>query len=563
MPKLNRILNKILNWISESASNLILTSAIFFILGIAVASVFIKNHFDNFYFFVAVCFLAVVLIWFWQAPSQKTRANSSLQKWARFFFFCLLFLTLGVWRFDFSLPDFGVNQIKDYNGQLVEFIGAVSDEPDKRNGHYKLTIKAQEFEIEPLTRSARSGSNYSLSEATPVQQGERSRRVGGKVLLRAPLYPEYKYGDKLAVACEIQAPQKFDNFDYAAYLSRYGIYSVCNFPQEIKFLKSGEKSWFYGPIFSLKNKLADIGGKIFPEPHASFLAALIYGARQGIPDDLTEQFNRVSLTHIIAISGHNISLVVGILLPIFTLMFLPRKWAFPFVILGVVFFVIFTGASASVVRAGIMGIIAALANNTSRQSQSGRILIFVAFLMLAFNPKLLFFDRGFSLSFAATAGLIYLVPIIKNYFKWWKRGMYFRRIVEETSSATIATLPLVIYYFDRISTVSIFANIFVLPIIPMIMLFGFAALLGGLLWQFLGFILAVVPWLLINYIFKVTEFFASFKLSSIDLGRVPWIVPAILYGVLIGWMIWAKRPKKEVVKLDKEAEEYEIIADNH
>jgi len=181
--------------------------------------------------------------------------------------------------------------------------------------------------------------------------------------------------------------------------------------------------------------------------------------------------------------------------------------------------------------------------------------------MLLFNPKLLFFDRGFSLSFAATAGLIYLVPILKRYFWWWKQWVYFRKIIEETIAATIATLPLVIYYFDRISTISILANVFVLPVIPAVMLFGFVSLAAGLIWQSLGAVLAVIPWILITYIFKITEFFASFRLASIDLGKIPWIVPVVFYGFLIGWIVWSKRTRKEVVKVDKEVEEYEIIED--
>jgi competence protein ComEC len=521
---LKQTLNKFPTWSTESASNLILTSAVFFILGISAASVFVSRHFEDFYFFLLSVFGFLLLILFWQ------------KKRARLIFFCFLFLIFGLWRYNFSLPNFQTNEIKNYNGQTVDFAGMVSDEPDKRSDHIKLTVKVEEA---------------------------GGKKVGGLVLLKAPLYPEYKYGDKLQVSCKIKAPEKFDDFDYAAYLSRYGIYSVCNFPKEIHLVQSGQGNGFYKVVYSLKNKLADIGGKILPEPQASFLAALLYGARQGIPEDLTEQFNRVSLTHIIAISGYNISLVVGILLPFFTLFFLPRKWAFPFVILGVVFFVIFAGASASVVRAGIMGVIAVLANNTSRAPQSGRILAVVAFLMLVFNPKLLFFDRGFSLSFAATAGLICLVPIVKNYFSWWKKGVGFRKIFEESLSATLFTLPLTIYFFDRLSFVSLAANLFVLPIIPMIMLFGFIALVGGLVWQGLGFVLAAVPWVLINYVFKITEFFASFKFSSIDFGKVPWAVPVILYGVLFAWMAWVKRPKREVVKVDEEVGEYEIIEEIH
>lgn len=521
--KFNGMLKKIFIWTNESVSNLILTSMVFFILGISIASVFLKNHLENFYFFAVVCFLAAVLVLFWQKAPLKL------------IFLCLLFLTLGIWRFNFGLPDFKITEIKNYNNQAISFIGKILSEPDKRNDHFKLTLDVL---------------------------GVNNEKVRGKILIRTPLYPEYQYGDTLEISCKIKAPEIFNGFDYPAYLSRYGIYSVCNFPQEIKLLKSGDGGWFYGPIFSLKNKLAEVGGKILPEPQASFLAALLYGARQGIPEDLAEQFNRVSLTHIIAISGYNISLVVGILLPFFTLIFIPRRFAFPLIVLGVIFFVIFTGASASVVRAGIMGIIAVLANNASRASQSGRILAIVASLMLALNPKLLFFDRGFTLSFAATAGLIYVAPALKNYFLWWKQGVHFRQLATETLSATLATLPLTIYFFDRFSVVSLAANLFVLPIIPMIMLVGFISLIGGLVWSGFGMILAAVPWVLINYVFKITEFFASFKFSSIDFGKVPWVVPVILYGVLAGWMIWAERPKKEVTKVDKEVGEYEIIEDN-
>ncbi len=558
--EVRKFLGKFLNRSAASAPDMILASAAFFILGISVASVFLKNYFENFYFYLLSVFCFLLLILFCR------------KKLIRLIFLCFLFLILGVWRFNYSLPSGGsLEHIRNYNGQTIELVGVVSDEPDKGSDHYKLTLKVNSLQNYKLTTNSTKESedlNFCGIRRDFVGSytncpDDTSGHVQGLVLLKAPLYPEYKYGDKLKVTCKIAAPQKFASpageFDYAAYLARYDIYSVCNFPKEIKLIASGQGNRFYSAVYVLKNKFSEIGGKILPEPHASFLAALVYGARQGIPEDLTEQFNRTALTHIIAISGYNISLVVAILFPIFTFMFLPRRWAFPFVVLGIVFFVIFAGVSASVARAGIMGIIAAMANNTSRMSQSGRILVFVGFLMLFLNPKLLFFDRGFSLSFVATAGLIYLAPIVKNYFLWWKKGFYFRKIVEETLSATAATLPLTIYYFDRISLVSLLANLLVLPMIPLVMLFGFIALVGGLVWQSLGFVLAVIPWILINYIFKIIDFLASFRLSSVDLGNVPWFAPVILYGVLVGWMIWVKRPKREVVKVDKEVEEYEII----
>ena len=129
------------------------------------------------------------------------------------------------------------------------------------------------------------------------------------------------------------------------------------------------------------------------------MAGLLYGERSGLPLELADNFSRTGVSHIIAVSGYNISIVALALMSLFINLGLARPRAFWLVVAGIILFVIFTGAGASVVRAGIMGLIVLLAGQLGRLSRIGNVLIFTAALMLLFNPYVLIWDAGFQLSF--------------------------------------------------------------------------------------------------------------------------------------------------------------------
>jgi competence protein ComEC len=484
-----------------SKSKIFFFACLFSILGVAAASYLSLPLWAAFAILVVGCgFL------FFGWPHQKTFIILGLAG---------IFLFLGMIRFAASTPMADKNQISFYNGGEKNFVGIVASEPDTRDNGVKLKVKSERLEIDGGWREIR-----------------------GNILVNARLYPAYHYGDELEIKCKLQKPEPVEDFAYDKYLAKENIYSLCYWP-EIKFLKSGEGNKIVAGILRVKEKLVATVNRILPEPQAAFLGGLLYGAKRGIPADLTEKFNITGTTHIVAISGYNITILAVLLLQITKNLGLGRKKSFWIASGGILFFVILTGAQASVVRAAVMGLLVLLATHVGRISKITNALLFAAAAMLIFNPKILAFDVGFQLSFAATIGLVYLSPIFEKYFEKFPSVFGAKETFTTTMSAIVLTLPLILYNFGRISFIAPLANIFILPMIPLAMALGSVAVLGGLIYFGLGQVIGWFAWLVLSYIIKAVEILAAVPWASGEAGKIHWIFLIIFY-LLISWFIWWK-----------------------
>lgn len=497
-----------------SKSKIFFYSCLFFILGVGVASYLPLPLPAAFGVFLAGCgFL------FFGWPGKKKIIIAGLGG---------IFLFLGMLRYEAGVISWDESQISFYNGQEATFTGVVAAEPDARDAGVKLKIKSGRLLI-----------------------GEEWREVGGNVLVNAKLYPDYKYGDELEIKCELQKPEPVNEFAYDKYLAKENIYSLCYWP-EIKLLSSGKENWFVAGIFIVKEKLVFTVNRILPEPQAAFLGGLLYGARRGIPEDLMEKFNITGTTHIIAISGYNITILAALLMKITKAIGIARKKSFWISLFGIFFFVILTGASASVVRAAIMGCLILLASQAGRVSKITNALVFAAAAMLFLNPKILAFDVGFQLSFAATTGLILFSPILEKRLSKAPSLFGIKESLTTTLSAIIMTLPLILYNFGRISLIAPIANLLILPVIPFTMALGFVAVLGGLVHIGFGQVLSWLAWFFLSYIIKAAELLAKIPFAAFDVGQMHWVMVISVY-LIIGGFIWRQRKKLKIEELKTNA----------
>lgn len=415
-----------------------------------------------------------------------------------FFFF---FFLLGIGRVlstQAALPD-----ISEHS---TSFRGIIASEIDQRLDHTKITVT--------------------------------SNAIPGRILINAPLYPEYHYGDELAVECILQRPEPIDDFRYDRYLELSGTYWTCS-NANIQYLGSGHGFFLKGYLLTWKTIFLSQINKIIHEPQASFLAGLLLGVRRGFTQDLLDNFQRTGTTHILAISGYNITLIITLLLNMFIGFGLKRQYAFWFIIIGVVTFIFVTGASASVVRAGIMGIFVLLARQWGRLSSIRQVLLGTAVLMVAYKPQTLVYDAGFQLSFASTLGLIYLSPHLERYVHFFPESFGLRENSSSTLAAIFSTLPLSLFQFHGISFSAFFTNLLVLPLVPLAMGVGFFAVVLSFFSLSYGRIFAWMPWLILEYIIRVLSFFSKFRWSYISTYFIPWQWMAAVY-VFFCWWIWVK-----------------------
>ena len=432
----------------------------------------------------------------------------------RFFKFVLLALMgflLGFGRWFLGIHDPSPSDIDSQNGQMVEFI-AIVDEVDIRRDRAKYTLSLEE-------------------------------KWTGQVLITLPKFPQLAYGDRVKVYGELQAPGEFDGFNYGDYLSRFQVYSVMYHPH-VEVLESGQGHWFWHGMSVAQNAFLQQINSLFPEPHASFEAGLLVGARKGIPDELIEKFNITGLTHIIAISGYNITIIIVFVM--WMLKRLPRRVSFVVAIGSIILFTLFVGASPAVVRASIMGILGLIALNYGRQNNIHLTIFWSAALMVLWNPKVLVYDVGFQLSFAAVMGLVYVAPHFETWAQKLPEAFGIRESIVLTLAAQVTALPIIVYNFERLSLIAPISNLLVAFAIPPAMMFGFVAVLISFVFKPLALVFAYVAWGILTYIIKIIEWTALVPYASVDLpGMTVWMMLGY-YGVL-GLLLWVFRTRLEPI----------------
>lgn len=303
--------------------------------------------------------------------------------------------------------------------------------------------------------------------------GSTQRFSLARVKITTWRYPEYHYGDRLAIT---------------GIVKNNGL----EFP-EIEREEGSSKREVLFWIFQFRRKIEGIYRQTLPEPQASLLSGIVLGSKSGVPYDFYQNLRQTGTLHVVVASGMNVTIVAGTLVS-FLVLFFSRRVAVWLAFLGIWFYVLLAGAEAPVVRAGIMGTLAFLAQGLGRQQDAWRGLGLAAGLLLFINPQNLF-DLGFQLSFVATGGILLFGSQISRYLQRLPRQI--RYDIAQTLGAQIATLPIIILNFGFYSPLSPLVNLLVVSILPFIMKLGALVAISGLLFKPLGQVLAffVLPFL--------------------------------------------------------------------
>jgi competence protein ComEC len=334
----------------------------------------------------------------------------------------------------------------------------------------------------------------------------------GKVLVSTQLYPEYNYGDVLKISCTLRQPEIIINdngqkFFYDKYLAKDNIFATCYRPR-IKFLKN-QTDWkqvfFIGKQYFWQNL-----NNYLREPASSLAKAMLLAARREMPADLRTIFSQTGLSHVVAISGLHIAIIVWILQSFLYLIGLSRQQVFVGIILILLSYLFLLGFPSSAVRASLMVSFVLLGPFLGRQTTSVHSLLLAAIILLSFSPLLLVYDIGFQLSFLAVLGLLW-------YVNWWQKILFFipnifkiREMISVTMAAQMFTWPLIIYYFHIFSVIAPVANLLILPLLPAILILSLLLALGGF-WPLLAQVFAWPLFILLKIIVELASFMSQIK----------------------------------------------------
>lgn len=430
------------------------------------------------------------------------------KRWLRLLLFLALAASLGMLRWGLARP--GPQALLAYTGQTVELAGTVVGE-----GEVQGKGLAFPFEVEALRLA---GEEWREEEGTVLVQGERFLEVG--------------YGDRLVLKGKLVRPQSSGPFSYRDYLARQDICALFQKAQVVEQRSDSGGFWGARLLYGLRSWARHRLESLLPEPQASLLVGILLGTRAGIPVEVQEAFSRSGTSHILAISGWNITIVAAFFAAAGR--HLPRRIS-PFLVAsGILLYTLFVGAGAAVLRAALMGLLYVLAREVGRPGHGPTALMAAAWAMTLWNPLLLW-DTSFQLSFSATMGMLLFVPI------WMERLACWPRFLAESLSATLAsqllTWPLTALYFRQFSLVVPLANLLACPVLSPLMLLGTLTLLLGTL-PGLGAVLQGLTWLVASYMLKVVEWsgnlpWAAFPLPPLGIGFLA------AYYACIGW--WYKR----------------------
>ena len=422
--------------------------------------------------------------------------------------FCVFFL-FGLIRMEFIFQEKAQNHVLYQIGNTIEIQGLINEEVDIREKKVKYIVEVQSI---------------------------NNQKSSGKFLINTQKTPLYSYGDIIQVQGLLEEAQDDSDFSYKNYLERYEVYGIMNFPS-IEKTGYEPESKFLAWIFQQKQSFLENIQEKYTEPYSSFLAGLLIGARKGMSQEIQNDFQVTGLSHIVAVSGSNITMMLAVFLTLF--LFLPRFVAFILSISLIVIFTIFVGMSSAVVRAAIMGIIGLIAVQSGRPKAPFIALLTTISIMAFWQPKILLYDIGFQLSVAALIGVIWLVPLFPKFFNALPQHFGIKEAVAITLAAQITTLPVSAIHFQSFSLIAPIANLFVVPQIPFAMLFGF---LSTLPLPFISDVFAFLSYLFLKLSLFFAHIFAQIPYASLQV-HLPYKIWILYSLIILGLMLWFHKRK--------------------
>jgi competence protein ComEC len=423
--------------------------------------------------------------------------------------FCMLTFISGNLCLQSSLPVVDAKYLQYYNdSNKSEFEGFIITEP----------------EAVDRTLSFQFAVNKICSD-------NQTSEISGRAIVRAPRYSEYHYGDLLRIVGKLETPPVFEDFNYKEHLAHLGICSIINFPK-IEVLQTNMGSPFLSFIYSLRNRLSQSLTLILPEPHCSLARGMLLGLRGSIPDNLTQSLANTGTTHIIAISGLNLSIIIGVLLSIGVWLF-GRRYSLSIwlAFIAIWLYVLISGMQPPVIRGAIMGSMFLLAGLLGRQRDGSTALIFAAAIMVLIEPQVLW-NVSFQLSFLSMAGLILILPP----FQSWCRN----KIGNPSSShnyisslhnitldclcvtivAILATAPIIALNFGTFSIIALPANFFSVPSLPPIIITTALLSATGIIMPILAQFLSGIAWVFIGYFILVIQIFSKLPFPPLIINNI-------------------------------------------
>ena len=360
--------------------------------------------------------------------------------------------------------------------------------------------------------------------------------VSGNIRLAIPPDLNFQYGDFIRFHSTLKRIHNFNNpgdFDYERYLKLQGIYAsgFINSSEGIALLRKNSASGIKVKLELFRAYLKQIIYKNAASPQREILEAMTIGNQKAVPADMRDNFNKTGTSHILSINGLHIGIIAAsafffaflilksseYLMLRFNIIKLAATAAFSMVIISA----FIAGMAIPVQRSTLMALIFLIALLSGKQRDLYNTLTLAALIILVISPEALF-DSSFQLSFIAVLALIYIVPRFSDLhfpqlerLPSWSQSIirYIYLLAIVCVAVTIGTLPVIIYYSNRVSFITIIANLISVPLL------GTLVLTISMFFILSAFFSPVIA----GYCIKLASFFVQIAVNIINkLATLPW-----------------------------------------
>ncbi len=424
-------------------------------------------------------------------------------------------------------------KFSSYSGQQVFISGYINSAPDIDGSKAVYELVTQEISV----------GDGSLEP----------NKLRGKILLTT-LCNEVElieYGREVRVSGTLNIPKGSTNpegFSYRTYLSHNGI-SATLFARGYN-IKLGDKN--NGNILvqaglNIRARIVHVINQSLPPQQAGLLNGMLIGYKQDLSEEVQDAFSKSGLSHIMAVSGSNVGFIVLPLIFIFGKLKVRRKYANTLIIAILMLFTLITGFEPSVLRAVIMAAVILIGQMLLKETEIFTSISFAALLLMVYNPGILF-NIGFQLSFAATISLVLFYKYLKEKLSFKFIPSFLADVLAATISAQIGVLPITVFYFNKLSIVSIISNLLVVPLVEFITILGTLMAILGQLHIVFSTLIGYINNVLLSIVLLVTKVSSEMPWSVITL-TTPSVILVVFYYAAITYFFWYKPKYKARLKL--------------
>lgn len=472
---------------------------------LATGVIFMEYYQRSPKFLIEICAASIIcgIIFTWR--------RKNLTKWI----ICsIIFFMIGGLRF-YSVNNLPANDISKFTGQNVKISGIVREEPQKKilpNGLTQLRFVVD-------------------------VQGEM---CGGLILTYylkdAETLPSVQIGDKISANGNLKRLTNYNNpgqIDGVTRMKANGITARMSANKSgilVEEVKGGLSTWFLRWVASVREHFRDSMAEVMSAEDAAAIFAMLFGGYAGLNPELVEEFQTTGIVHILSVSGSHMSILAMATAWLCLLLKIPRGLTFAIGLFVIGTYAILSGLLPQVLRSATMGILIFFAKTLDAEAEGARLLTLTALAMLI-NQPLLLFDVTFQLSFTATAGLMYLSEDLRKLFE--RLPKFFSEPASMTIAAQLASLPVIVWYFNQISLSSVLANVFVMPLLEIVIIGGLLAGIIAAFVPFIGKIFFVGEALIFGAGAEFNRIFASLPFSSVQVPTLGLLAGFFYYAALI------------------------------